>query len=367
MKFTCNKDTILKEIALALDFTTSKNALSILSHVALETKNNQLIIKATDQKMGFKSIIEVETVNEGQTCVYCDKLLGILRNMPDDTIVFEEKNGNMRVSHIKKAIDFDLRTVKGDKFPELQESVDFNFFSLPQKDFFDMVDQTIFAISDDEIRFFMNGIFMEQDPNGLVMVATDGKRLSYINRKLENPVPSFTPVIIPAPFLNILKKVNTNEGSIELALGEAIIFVKLENQIMYSNLIKGQFPNYRRVIPASQSNTCKFAIKDMNEALKRVSLLVENKAKRIFIDIEQNKITVSSEESEFGQAQEVINADYSGGNYHLALNYSYLVSPLKIMDGETCALCFTEPNKAVTVRPEPELDYFHIIMPMQID
>jgi DNA polymerase-3 subunit beta len=105
----------------------------------------------------------------------------------------------------------------------------------------------------------------------------------------------------------------------------------------------------------------------MNEALKRVSLLVENKAKRMYLDIEAGGITISSEESDFGQAKEIIRCDYAGDPCRLAMNYSYLVSPLRVMEGDSCAICFTESNKAVTVKPDPEKVYFHIIMPMQID
>lgn len=136
---------------------------------------------------------------------------------------------------------------------------------------------------------------------------------------------------------------------------------------MYSTLIKGQFPNYRRVIPASQEHVCKMSISEMNEALKRVSLLVENKAKRIYLDVDADGVTVSSEESDFGQAKETIGCDYTGESCRLAMNYSYLVSPLRVMEGDEFTLSFTESNRAVTVKPNPEKDYFHIIMPMQID
>lgn len=367
MKFACHKNTIVKEIAQALDFTSQRNSLSILSYVLLETRDNNLSIKATDQKMGFSSTIGVETNEEGSACLYCEKLLGILRNMPDDTLVFEQKGELMIVKSLNKEIEFELRTISKDKFPPLQVDTDLNYFELAQLDLFDMIDQTQFAISDDETRYFMNGLYLEHEANGLIMVGTDGKRLSYINRKIENEVNQFESVIIPGKFLTLLKRGGSSEGLLSLALDETIIFAKVGNQTMYSNLIKGQFPNYRRVIPANQTNVAKFKIEDMNEALKRVSLLVENKAKRLYLTISEGKITVSSEESEFGQAQEIIESDYSGSEYKVALNYSFLVSPLRSMKGQYCALCFTDSNMAITVRPEPEQDYFHIIMPMQID
>ena len=367
MKFACQKNTLLKEIILALDFTSQRNTLSVVSNVLLETHGNSLVIKATDQKVGFTSTITVETIEEGSTTVFCDKFLGILRTLPDENIIFEEVGDKLLIHPEKKSIDFELRTIGADKYPALESAPSHEYFTIGQKDLFAMIDQTIFAISDDETRYFMNGVYLEQEPGALVMVATDGRRLSYINRKFEQDIPSFTPVIIPAKFLSLLKKAGTGEGEISLSVNETVIFAKFGDQFMYSTLIKGQFPNYRRVIPASQSNTCKLSITEMNEALKRVSLLVENKAKRIYLDIEPGGITISSEESDFGQAKEIIHCDYSGDPCRLAMNYSYLVSPLRVMEGDSCAICFTESNRAVTVKPDPEKDYFHIIMPMQID
>jgi DNA polymerase-3 subunit beta len=367
MKFACQKNILLKEIMLALDFTSQKNTLSIVSNVLLETSSNKLIIKATDQKIGFMTELDVETIEPGTTTVFCEKFLGILRSLPDENTIFEEIGDKFFIYPDKKSINFELRTIPSDKYPKLEEVPKESFFSIAQQDIFDMIDQTIFAISDDETRYFMNGVFLEHSPQGLTMVATDGRRLSLINRQLEENISAFEPVIIPAKFLSLLKKAGSGEGTIFLAITDSIIFARLNHQMMYSNLIKGQFPNYRRVIPANQTNICKVSINEMNEALKRVSLLVENKAKRIYLDIEAGGVTISSEESDFGQAKEIIPCDYLGDSCRLAMNYSYLSSPLRVMDGEFFLICFTESNRAVTVKPDPEKDYFHIIMPMQVD
>ncbi|NCB00871.1 MAG: DNA polymerase III subunit beta [Spirochaetia bacterium] len=367
MKFICPKNTLLKEIILALDFTSQRNTLSIVSNVLLETNNNTLTIKATDQKIGFSTTIEVETVESGTTTVFCDKFLGILRALPDEHITFEEIGEKLYIYPQNKTIDFSLRTISSDKFPLLENSPSHDYFSMSQKDLFEMIDQTIFAISDDETRYFMNGVYIEQKDKTLTMVATDGRRLSLIERDFETSFKDFNPVIIPAKFLSLLKKGGTGEGEISLCITESIIFASFANQLMYSTLIKGQFPNYRRVIPAQQPNICSINIQKMNEALKRVSLLVENKAKRIYLDIEDNFVTISSEESDFGQAKEIIPCTYTGPSCRLAMNYSYLVSPLRVMQSQEFDLCFAEANKAVTIKPHPERDYFHIIMPMQID
>ncbi len=366
MKFICPKNNLLKEIVLALDFTSQRNTLTIVSNVLLETADNKLVIKATDQKIGFTTNIEVETIESGSTTVFCDKFLGILRALPDEDIIFEEIGEKLFIHPQNKSIDFSLRTIKPDKFPSLEEPLN-QFFSVSQRDLFEMIDQTIFAISDDETRYFMNGVYLERGDRSLTMVATDGRRLSMIERDVEQDIPEFEPVIIPAKFLSLLKKGGSGEGDISLTVTDTLLFASFGSVLMYTTLIKGQFPNYKRVIPAVQTRVCSVEIRKINEALKRVSLLVENKAKRIFLDIENDFITISSEESDFGQAKEIIPCTYSGESCRLAMNYSYLVSPLKVMQGDTCEIKFTESNKAISVLPSPEKDYLHIIMPMQLD
>ncbi len=366
MKFACHKSSILKEIVLALDFTSQRNTLSVVSNVYLETRNNTLYIRATDQKVGLKAQIPVETIEEGATTVFCDKFLGILRSLPEETIIFEEANEKLLIKVENKAsINFELRTISVDKYPSLEETDNLDYFALSQKDLLAMIDQTIFAISDDETRHFMNGVYLERDSAGLIMVATDGKRLSFIQRKTEREIPPFKSIIIPTKFLSLLKKGGGPEGEVELSISDTIIYARMGHQVMYSALIKGQFPNYKRVIPASQNFECKIAVDAVNEALKRVSLLVENKAKRIYLDLESNLLTISSEESDFGQAKEVIPCEYGGEQIRLAMNYTFLVSPLRVMEGDYLNISFSDASRAVTVKPYPERDYFHIIMPMQ--
>jgi len=119
MKFACQKNMLLKEIVLALDFTSQRNTLSIVSNVLLETHANTLIIRATDQKVGFTTEVPVETIEEGSTTVFCDKFLGILRALPDETIIFEESGDKLLIHPEKKSIDFELRTISADKYPSL--------------------------------------------------------------------------------------------------------------------------------------------------------------------------------------------------------------------------------------------------------
>ncbi len=366
MNFVCEKNTLLKEIAVAQEIISSRNVMSVLSNVLLEAADNALTIRATDLKVGLESKIPVSVVTPGRTTVYCDKFLSILRSLPEGEVEFNQDEERLRIHPKEKKIDFQLKSIASDKFPELQKVEDERFFDISQHDFLEMITQTTFAVSDDETRYFMNGVYLENEEGSLVMVATDGRRLSYIKKNLGFPVPDFKPVIIPTKILNLMKKLSSGEGSVSLAISEKSIFIHFDNQKLTSNLIEGQFPNYRRVIPGEQEHQVELERTVFMEALRRVSLLVAQKSLRIYLNLSDNVMILKSEESDIGIAKEEIPCIYEGEETSIALNYVYLEEPLKVMEDDII-IKFTEGNKAITLVPSKEKDYFHVVMPMQID
>ena len=367
MRFNCDKNVILKEISVAQEIIASRNALSILSNVLLEAEDDALTIKATDLKVSFETRIPVVVDAPGNTTVFCDKLLGILRTLPEGEVRFIQDEGDRLTITDGKNINFQLHSISADKFPEIPETEEAAFFSLPQKDFIDMVGQTIFAISDDETRYFMNGVFMEKGEDRLIMVATDGRRLSYISNAPDGEVPEFDGIIIPPKVLNLVRKLASGEGDLKIAVADKILFVRFDNQKVTSTLIDGQFPNYSRVIPDNQDYDLQVNRGEFLDALRRVSLLAEQKSKRIYLSASGTKLTLRSEESEIGVAEESIDCRYEGPDSDFALNHVYLSDPLKVMGDDEVSLKFTETNKAITLVSVPESSYFHIVMPMQME
>ena len=367
MKFISNKNDILKEISVAQEIISTRNTLSILSNVFLETKDNTLILKATDLKVSFESNIPVETIEPGTTTVFCDKFLGVLRSLPDGDVEFEQQDQSLDIRPAYKKIDFQLKSIASDKFPELQEISDESYFELPQKDLLEMINQTIFAVSDDETRYYMNGVYLENLDSKLVMVATDGRRLSYISKEIEPDIGAFESVIIPPKVLSLVRRLASGEGNLSLAVTNKNIFFRFDNQKLASNLIEGQFPNYNRVIPESQDYNIVVDKIELLEALNRVSLLVEQKSRRVFFTVNENNILLHSEESEIGIAREEIPCTYEGPETSLALNYLFLVEPLRVIDEESVNIKFTDSKKAISLLPSDDKEYVHIIAPMQLD
>ncbi len=367
MKFTCDRSVLLKEISIAQEIISSKSTISILSNIYLEAENNTLSIKATDVKVNFETQVPVSVQEPGSTTVYGDKFLGILSSIPDGDLEFDQSDSKIVIKPALKKIKFQLKSIASDKYPEFPIASNTGKFEMPVKDFKDMIQQTVFAVSDDETRYFMNGVLFEKQDNKLIMVATDGRRLAYISKDAPANIQDFNGIIIPPKMLNIIMKRAGDEGPVSISVSDKIIFVKFGSYNLSSVLIEGQFPNYQRVIPEKQSFSFKVNRLEMLDALKRVSLLVEQKSRRVYISLNPGVISVSSEESEIGTAKEEIPCQYDGEEISMAMNYRYIEEPFKIMTDEQIQIFFTEPAKAITIKPVPEKDFFHIVMPMQID
>lgn len=365
MKFTCERSVLLKEIAIANEIISSKNAISILSNINFDARDGSLTIKATDLKVNFETKVPVDVITPGSINVLGDKFLGILNSIPDGEIEFEQLDNRINIKTSVKKARFQLKSI-AEKFPEFTASAR-DFFEIPIRDLKEMIQETIFAISDDETRYFMNGVFFEKAEEKYIMVATDGRRLAFINKPASADVADFPGVIIPPKILNIVVKRAGDEGMASLSVTDKNIFIQFGSYKLSSVLIEGQFPNYRRVIPDNQNNSFIVNRLEVLDALKRVSLLVEQKSHRVYFGLSSGAASIYCEENEIGNAKEEIPCKYDGEELSIALNYRYIEEPFKVMGGEEIKILFNDPNKTITIMPVPESDFFHIVMPMQQD
>jgi DNA polymerase-3 subunit beta len=353
MKFSCSRDAILREISIAQEVISSKNSLSVLSNVLLTAAKGVLKLQATDLKVGFETSLPVDIVQEGSTTAFCDKLQGILRSLPDGDVELDQSDATMlRIRPMSKKVDFQLRCIPSDKYPELARAPENTYFEFPQKDFIEMVSKTLFAVSDDETRYFMNGIFLDKKEDTLIMVATDGRRLSFISRRIPVRMENLKGVILPPKILTIVRKLASGEGTLSR---------------LSSNLIDGQFPDYRRVIPEVQKYSAVVEKRALEDALRRVSLLVEQKSRKVVFSLADGTLTIFSKESELGAATEELPCEYTGPAMSFAVNCLYMSEPLREIAVEKVTLEFSDVNKAITLSPVPQDGYTNIIMPMQLD
>jgi len=365
MKFTCNKEALLKEISIAQEIISSKNAILILSNIYLEAVNNKLIIKAKDMKVNFQTEVSVTVLEEGSTTVYGDKFFGIISTFPYDDIEFSQKDSTVLIrSTADQDTEVELKSIASDKFPEFPVSNQ-PFFEMPIKDFREMIQQSVFAVSDDETRYFMNGVFMEKSDDKIIMVATDGRRLAFVGKNANKKINDFNGIIIPPKILQTVIKRSGDEGLINISINEKMIFINFASYQFSSVLIEGMFPNYKKVIPEKQDFYFSINREEMLKTLRFVSQMVEKKSHRIYLSVSSGKVEVYSEASELGKSKKKIQCKYDGDDITIALNYRYLEEPFKIMTDDEIKVRFSSATKAITIEPMPEKDFFHIVMPMQ--
>jgi DNA polymerase-3 subunit beta len=366
MKFVCDKNTIIKEVVIAHEIISSRQVLSVLSNIYLEAVDNSLVIKASDANVFFHTKVPISIKEEGKTMVKADTLLGILNVIPDGEIEFDHADIKMLIKPNFKKVKFSLNTIHTDQFPEFEASAGAVNFEMPLLDFKSMIKQTIFSVSDDQTRYFMNGVFFEKSDNKFIMVATDGRRMAYAEKSIDGSVDDFGGIIIPDKILNLILKHSSDEGNILVSIKDNMIFVSFGSFHFSSKLIEGQFPNYRRVIP--ENLLYKFIVnrKEVLDAFKRVALLIEKKNKRLFFKLSKNSLSIVTDDTDTGMAEEDVECEYDGEDVIIAFNYEYVEDPFKIMLEDNVCFCFSDVNKAVTVKPVPESYFFHVLMPMQM-
>ncbi len=370
MKFTFDRNSMINEISIAQEIISTKSNVSILSNVMFIARDNTLTIKATDIKVNFETKIPVNIEEEGSTTVFCDKFLGILTGLDEGEIEFViQQKDNQTIAlirHTTKKIKFQLKCTSQDKFPEFPVAENVPFFEVPAKEIKKMISQTSFAVSADETRYFMNGVYFEKKDNKLVLVATDGRRLAYASKEFAEGISEFPSAIVHPKVLNIVAKHASDEGNVSIAVVDKMIFFRFSNYELSSTLIDGQFPNYMRVIPESQLYNFKVTKSELVESLKRTAIMVDKKAGRIFFNICPGVLKLTSQESDNGDAEVEIPCEYAGDEFTIAMNYRYIEEPLKVITSDKIKFEFSGEMKAVTLLPEPAEDYFHIIMPMQM-
>lgn len=372
MKFLFNKDTMVKTISIAQEVVSTRSTSSVLSNILIALEGEKAFIRATDTKINYEAQISVQIFERGSVTIYCDKFMGILNSLPFGEIEFFEEciesdsSANIIIRPVEKKIRFQMKTISYKKFPEFYFSKDIPYFEISSKSFKEMIEQTSFAVSMEETRYFLNGVFFEKNGDDLNLVATDGRRLSFISKPILKEVKDFSPAIVHPKILNIILKHAPDEGSILVAIVEKKIFFKFANYEFSATLLDGQFPNYNRVIPKNQ--TFSFCIKktELDSALnKHISLMLDRKISRIYFNILENCLKITSLQADIGSVDEEIACKLSGEPCTIAFNFNYIEEPLRVIKSEMVVFEFTGEMKAVTMRPEPGQNYFHIIMPMQ--
>lgn len=374
MKVTCSKSELVKGVQTVQTAITGKGGLPILSNILIETDdslNNRLKLISTDLEVGIKCTIAADIARKGAVTLPAKKFGDIVRELPDKDIKIEVSKENKVVISCDKII-FKVVGLPKDEFPILPEFKHENKFTVKQTVLKDIIKKTIFAISTDETRYVLNGLYLQTSNNKIEVVSTDGRRLAYI---LGGTLPKSgkkTNIIIPAKAINELNRILTREGDVTISFSENQVSFELDNILLVSRLIEGRFPNYEQVIPKSSAVKLKINTQGLLDAVKRISLLAPEKAESIKLALSDNKMMISATSQGVGEAEEEVPLVYKGNSFEVAYNPRYIGDVLKNIETEVVRLEFTDASSPAVIKPElkeKEKDkdnYLCVIMPMRL-
>ncbi len=377
MNITISKQKLLKYLTYTDAIASSKTTVPILSNVLLNTEDDNMSLNSSNLETGIK-INETGNISEaGALAVNGKKLLSIIRELPDDDVnLYTDEYNRLTIKSTSDEINakFVIAGVSKEDFPEVRTVPEGEYIELKAEVFQDMIKRVICSISSDENKYSLTGVFLEKFDNKINMVATDGKRLSLISNNLEDLEISEEAfnlphggVIIPKIVLIEIMKYPFENKTIQMGFSKNQIFFCYDNNYLTSNLIEGKFPDNKKIIPDPREN---YFIADrelLYNAIKRVSVLVDESFNQIKLSILKGRLLISSRDPALGGAVEEIQIEYAGEDIDIALNYHYLMDCLKEIGPETIKIDFENSERVLTIKGEDEENYLNLIMPMKIN
>ena len=371
MKFTVEKSSLFKSLSHVQSIVEKKNTLPILSNILIEAQNNSLVLSATDMDISITEKINCNVIEEGSTTVTAHTLYDIIRKLPESSEIEIISNDGKIMSLRAGKSKFSLSCLLKDDFPIIEIGDLENEISIDSLKLFKLIDKTRFAVSNEETRYFLNGIYFHKIENNndiyLSFVATDGHRLAKFDCAYNNTLKNIPGVIIPKKTVNELHKLLSDfDGLVKINLSSNKIVFFVGESILISKLIDGNFPDYKRVIPKENKNTLKVDRNSFSLAVDRVSTITTDKLPVIKLKIMNNMVNLTSVNNENGTATEDINVNYSGEEMEIGFNSKYILEMINNLEDETIILDFKDSASPVIAKEESNPDLIYVLMPMRV-
>lgn len=377
MEWTCSKEKLEDILQNCVGIVASKSTIPMLSHVLLECKGESLEISATDLEVAFKTSIQANVSKEGSITIPARKLSEVIRSMRNGEVHFTKlEQDRIQVSAVNSRIktQFKLLGLPKENYPKIPEFSGKKVLSIEQSKLREMIRQTIFCTSNDQIRYYLNGILFEKEDGNqrFRLVASDGKRLALILEELEeqnteeqSEKKGFR-VVVPFKILNELVKILKNEGSCDILLTESKVFFDLEDSYFIANLLEGEFPDYKQVVPNSFEQEVELKRDDVIDTLKGLAPMIDVHLPQIKFYFSEGHLLLKAQHSDLGEAKDEIECSYSGKNFAIAFNYQYVLDALREMVPEKVLFKMNTNRDPVLVQGLDKENYLCVIMPMRI-
>ena len=365
MEIQVQKNAFLKAISTVGGVASSKtNTLPILENLFIETQSdNTLSLIGTDLEIGIATKTTAKVIKEGSITIPSKKLHDIVRELPEGEIeISVAKNNAVNIKSGK--VYFKIMGLPKDDYPKLPEFSPEAGIEIDQALVREGLTLTSFAISRDETRYVLNGVLLAIKDNKIQFVATDGRRLAFIEKETTQKTAQKIEMILPTKAIQELLKILTWEGTLRV--------IPLQNQTVFyfgdtyliTRIIEGHFPNYEQVIPKEEKTLTSANREEFLQAVKRTALLTSTESPAVKLDFIKGKILISSRSPNLGEAKEELAAETKGDEVAIGFNPNYLIDVLKNLDIEKVSFSLTDPDKPGLVRGKD--GYLYVIMPMQL-
>ena len=371
MKFIVEKHVLFKSLSHVQSIVEKKNTLPILSNILIEAQKNNLVLCSTDMDISITEKLNCNVVEEGSITVSAQTLYDIIRKLPDSNeIEIISNDGKILTLRAGKS-KFSLGCLPKEDFPIIEiDDLEIELNMESQK-FLKLVDKTRFAISNEETRYFLNGIYLhkkkEENINFLSVVATDGHRLAKFDSELNDNLKEIPGVIIPKKTVNELYKLLLDfDGNIKINLNSNKIVFFIGDTVLMSKLIDGNFPDYTKVIPSDNHNLLKINRQTFSSAVDRVSTITSEKSPIIKFKLLKNIMNLSSFNSESGTATEDIVTNYSGDEIEIGFNSKYILEMINNLQDDEILISFKDSISPISATEESNPNLIYVLMPMRV-
>jgi DNA polymerase-3 subunit beta len=371
MKLKIKKEEILKGLQRIQGIVEKKNTMPILSNMLLTADGAAVDIVATDLEIGLRGRYAAEVEKSGSVTVSAKKMYEIVRELPAEDIQIKVEDGNW-VKITSGRSQFRLVGLPRDEYPALPDVAEEGMISLDGEIFRDMIKKTLYAVGENDARYVLNGLFVHMTPakGGLNvrMVGTDGHRLSMIDRVIDAKHKEESVIIPRKAMMELRRLLEEDAPKTELRLGfsKNHALFKRDELVMVSKLIDGNYPNYLQVVPAKSTKKVTLSKDALTHAVKRVSILSKEKTNAVKLQLEKDRLVLSTNNPEVGEASEELAVDYTGEAIAIGFNSRYLMDVLTAMDKESIALELSDALSPCLITEEGDEHYKCVVMPMRV-
>ncbi len=363
MKFSIEKDQILEALQKVQSIVGQRTTLPILSNVLLEADNGKLTLTTTDMEVSVRTALDADISEAGATTLPARRFFSICRDLPSHQIDIAVNNSDM--AEISSGAYYGkLEGLSKDDFPPMPTFEESSSYQLKQGTLKDILQKTVYAASTDESRAILNGSLMAFRDNKLTTVCTDGRRLALVEQEVDIPDEAELDIVVPTKTINELIKTLDDDGEANIKTSSTQVAFEFANIFIISKLIDGTYPNYRQVIPSQCEERIAVDREMLLSAVRRVSLMLDDQAASVKVQITENRLELLTSSPEVGEARESVPVKYSGKDITIAFNPAFMMAPLKHLDSDEIFLELSDELSPGVIKSN--VPFLYVIMPIRV-